>query len=57
VAYVSGYYDGRCVIEPLNRAMVLPVNMALYTTPPAAQGYIKGDTRSGLVDNDFGENP
>ena len=24
-------------------------------TPPAAQGYIKGDTRSGLVDNDFGE--
>jgi len=37
VAYVSGYYDGRCVIEPLNRAMVLPVNIALYTTPPAAQ--------------------
>jgi hypothetical protein len=28
----------------------------LYTTPPAAPGYIKGDTRSGLVDNDFEEN-
>ena len=26
------------------------------TTPPAAPGYIKGDTRSGLVDNDFEEN-
>lgn len=37
VAYVSGYYNGRCVIKPLNRAMVLPVNMALYTAPPAAQ--------------------
>jgi len=36
VAYVTGYYDGRCVIKPLNRAMVLPVNMALYTTSPAA---------------------
>jgi hypothetical protein len=28
----------------------------LYTTPPATQGYIKCDTRSGLVNNDFGEN-
>jgi hypothetical protein len=28
----------------------------LYTTPPTAQGYIKGDTRDGLVDNDFEEN-
>jgi hypothetical protein len=28
----------------------------LYTTPPAAPGYIKADTRSGLVDNDFEEN-
>jgi hypothetical protein len=28
----------------------------LYTTPPASPGYIKGDTRSGLVDNDFEEN-
>ncbi len=36
VAYVSGYYAGRCVIEPLNRAMVMPDGMALYTAPPAA---------------------
>ena len=37
VAYVSGYYAGRCVIEPLNRAMVMPDGMALYTTPPQRQ--------------------
>jgi hypothetical protein len=28
----------------------------LYTIPPETPGYIKGDTRSGLVDNDFEEN-
>jgi hypothetical protein len=33
VAYVSGYHAGRCVIETLNRAMVLPEGMALYTAP------------------------
>ena len=31
IAYVTGYHDGRCVIEPLNRAAVLPVGMALYS--------------------------
>jgi hypothetical protein len=46
VAYVTGYYDGRCVIKPMNRSMVLPVNMALYTTPPAAQWF-------GLTEKDF----
>ena len=30
VARVVGYYAGRCVIEPLDRAMVMPDNMALY---------------------------
>ena len=33
VARVSGYYGGRCVIEPLNRATVLPTDMALYAAP------------------------
>lgn len=37
VAYVTGTYAGRFVVKPVNPAMVLPVNMALYTTPPAAQ--------------------
>ena len=34
VAYVSGYYAGRCVVEPLNKAMVMPEGMALYTATP-----------------------
>lgn len=34
VARVTGYYAGRCVIEPLNRALVMPDGMALYTHPP-----------------------
>lgn len=33
VAYVTGYYGGRCVVEPLNRASVLPNNLALYAAP------------------------
>jgi hypothetical protein len=33
VAKVTGVYGGRFVVEPLNPAMVLPVNMALYTRP------------------------
>ena len=33
VAYITGYHGGRCIIEPVNRAAVLPSGMALYTTP------------------------
>ena len=33
VAYVTGFYKGHCVIEPLDRATVLPVGMALYRAP------------------------
>jgi len=33
VAVVTGVYGGRFVVEPTNSAMVLPVNMALYTHP------------------------
>ena len=36
IAVVTGWYDGRCVIEPLDRALAIPVGMALYTAPPAA---------------------
>ena len=36
IAAVTGWYDGRCVIEPLDRALAIPVGMALYTAPPAA---------------------
>ena len=32
VAYVTGMSFGRCIVEPLNPAMVLPVGMALYSS-------------------------
>ena len=33
VGYVSGFYDGYCVIQPLDPAVVLPAGMALYRAP------------------------
>jgi hypothetical protein len=40
VAYITGQFAGRCVIEAINRAAVLPTGMALYTAPQpsAVQG-------------------
>lgn len=42
--------------EDFDDPYVQAVFRARRTTPPASPGYIKGDTRSGLVDNDFEEN-
>lgn len=33
VAYITGQFAGRCIIEAINRAAVLPTGMALYATP------------------------
>ena len=33
VGYVSGFYGGYCVIQPIDPAVVLPVGMALYRAP------------------------
>ena len=33
VAYVTGFYNGHCVIQPTDPALVLPVGMALYRAP------------------------
>jgi len=33
VAYVTGYYQGHCVIQPTDPAVVLPVGMALHRAP------------------------
>jgi len=33
IAFVTGVFGGRFVVEPTNPAMVLPVNVALYTHP------------------------
>jgi hypothetical protein len=35
IAAVTGWYNGRCVIAPLDRAMAIPVGMALYASPQA----------------------
>ena len=37
VAYVSGYYNGRCVLLPTDPARIFRSSTAFYTTPPAAQ--------------------
>jgi hypothetical protein len=31
VAAVTGYHGGHCVVEPIDRAQLLPVGMALYS--------------------------
>jgi hypothetical protein len=63
VAWVTGFYAGRCVIKTINPAAILPVGVALYTTPPAAQRqwvgltdeeaqwiYDNGRTPSGMME-------
>jgi hypothetical protein len=36
IASVTGYYSGHCVIEPIDRASLLPVGMALYSAAQVA---------------------
>jgi hypothetical protein len=33
VAYITGFNNGHCVIQPTDPALVLPVGTALYTAP------------------------
>ena len=40
VARVVGYYAGRCVIEPLDRARVMLDNMALYAHPQPKREWV-----------------
>ena len=47
VAYVTGVYGGRFTFAPLNPAMVLPVGMALYSTPQHTATWV------GLTDADI----
>ena len=49
VARVVGYYAGRCVIEPLDRAMVMRDNMALYAHPQPKREWL------GLTDEEMRE--
>jgi hypothetical protein len=45
IAAVTGYHGGHCVIEPIDRAMLLPVGMALYS---GAQAAVPEDLRATL---------
>ena len=45
VAYVAGYFSGRVVVEPVNRALVMNTGTALYTIPPQRKPLTK--TRVG----------
>lgn len=45
VAYVTGFYKGHCVIEPIDRATVLPVGMALYRAPTEWVGLTVNEAR------------
>ena len=47
VAYVTGAYGGRFTYAPLNPAMVLPVGMALYSTPQHTATWV------GLTDEEI----
>jgi len=38
VAAVTGYHSGHCVVEPIDRAMLLPVGMALYSGAQKGMG-------------------
>ena len=46
IAFVTGVFGGRFIVEPTNPAMVLPVNIALYTHP-------KQRTWVGLTDEEI----
>ena len=46
VAWVTGWHDGRCVIRAANPSAILPIGIALYTTPPRREWV-------GLTDEEF----
>ena len=46
IARVTGVYGGRFIVEPLNPAMVLPTNMALYAEPQP-----KAEKQEPAIDN------
>jgi hypothetical protein len=37
IAAVTGYHGGHCVVEPIDRAQLLPVGMALYNLARAIE--------------------
>jgi len=58
VAYVSGFSKGYAVVEPIDRALLLPVGMALYRAPPKSKPLMKEEraflvTRHSSFDRDY----
>jgi hypothetical protein len=50
IASITGYHSGHCVIEPIDRAQLLPVGMALYLGAQAAQIRREQISRSEIID-------
>ena len=48
VAYITGFHNGHCVIQPTDPAVVLPAGMALYRAPTEWVG-LKDEEMSEVV--------
>jgi hypothetical protein len=55
VAYTTGFYNGHCVIEPIDRVTVLPVDTALYRAPTEWVG-LTDEEVSEIIDREIGFN-
>ena len=55
VGYVSGFYGGYCVIQPLDPAVVLPAGMALYRAPTEWVG-LTDEEVSEIIGKEIGFN-
>ena len=55
VGYVSGFYGGYCVIQPLDPAVVLPVGVALYRAPTEWVG-LTDEEVSEIIGKEIGFN-
>ena len=54
VAYITGFHNGHCVIQPTDPALVLPVGMALYRSPKEWVGLTDDDYEELLRTRDWG---
>ena len=52
IASVTGYHGGHCVVEPIDRAQLLPVGMALYSgaSGKAALSQAEQISRGEIID-------
>lgn len=53
VAYITGQFAGRCIIEPINRAAVLPTGMALYSHPQPSAGVVMPEPYGWIAAGNF----